>query len=100
MSAPVDVLAVSMTAMRVKWLAHLAAHGETPWGQMPKSDRASNRFTRTKRSATNKTWRPMVEAGLITSRYGQRSFRDLPDHLFTITDAGRAALARVQGGAT
>lgn len=93
----IDVLAVQMTELRIKWLAHLAQHGETPWSRMPKSDKAANRFARVKRAATNLTWRPMVEAGLITSRFGQRNTREQPDHLFAITDAGRAALARVGG---
>lgn len=100
MTAPVDVLAAPLTELRIKWLAYLAAaHGETPWARMPTSDKAANRFTITKRPATHLTWRPMVDAGLITARFGQRNFREVPEWLFTITDAGRAALRAVGGDA-
>lgn len=85
---------IALSPLRLAWLAHLAKFGETPWDRMPKSDKTSNRFTRTKRAATNQTWRPMVEAGWITSRWGQRNFRELPDFIFAITDAGREVLAK------
>jgi DNA-binding PadR family transcriptional regulator len=91
---------MTITPMRAAWLAHLALHGETPWAKMPKSDKRPNRFAKVLRGATNQTWSPMVDAGWITLRCGQRNFREPMDHLFTITDAGRTALARhLEGGA-
>lgn len=81
-----------ITPARLLWLQHLAKHGETPWGRMPK-----NSSNGSPRHMTSKTWRPMVDAGLITSRFGTRHFSEFPDHLFTITDAGRAAIAESLG---
>lgn len=86
MSAP------TLTPLRRAWLEHLARHGETPWGRMPRKATAANRFTRRHAAATNGTWRPMVEAGWIQARYGQRNFREQPDHLFTITVEGLEVL--------
>lgn len=58
-----------ITPARLLWLQCLAKDGETPWGRMPKNSNNGS-----PRHMTNKTWRPMVEAGLITSRYGTDSF--------------------------
>lgn len=80
-----------ITPTRLAWLQHLAKQthkgGEVPWGKMPKSTGAGNR------GCTNQTWRPMLTAGLITARCGQRHFTESTDWLFAITDAGRAAIA-------
>jgi DNA-binding PadR family transcriptional regulator len=48
------------------------------------------------RHMTSKTWLPMVDAGLITARYGQRHYSELPDKLFTITEAGLAVVSQQQ----
>lgn len=79
-----------VTPTRLRWLQHLAKHGETPWGRMPKRDNALG-------AVTNGTWKPMVDAGLITARYGQRGFREPVDWLFSITDVGRAAIDKAEG---
>jgi len=85
----------AMTPTRLLWLQQLAKQGETRWERMPKRKNGLG-------VVTNKTWRPMVNAGLITARYAQRHFSEPMDWLFAITDAGRAAIAQAtsqEGGA-
>jgi hypothetical protein len=82
-----------VTPTRLRWLQHLAKHGESRWERMPKRENGLG-------AVTNATWRPMVAAGLITARYGQRHFSEPTDWLFTITDAGRAAIAKATGSTT
>lgn len=83
-----------ITPARLRWLQVLAEQkhkgGEVPWDRMPKRSNCVG-------SVTNRTWRPMVDAGLITARFGQRHFSEMPDWLFAITDAGRAAIAKATG---
>lgn len=85
-----------ITPTRLRWLEHLAKQshkgGEVPWSKMPGRINGMG-------GATNQTWRPMVAAGLITQRFGQRHFTEPVDHLFAITDAGRAAIAAAKGAA-
>lgn len=80
MSAP------AITATRLAWLRHLAAHGPTPWARMPLK-------VNTRSGVSNQTWAPMRDAGWITAEFKAPDFRRRPDHWFTITDAGRAVLA-------
>ena len=85
-----------ITPARLRWLQHLAKQthkgGEVPWSRMPARENGLG-------ACTSQTWRPMVDAGLITQRFGQRHFTEPVDHLFAITDAGRAAIAKATGGA-
>lgn len=84
----------SMTPTRLRWLQHLAAQRhETPWSKMPKDSTGI-------RSATNQTWVPMRDAGWITVRFASRHYSERSDHLFAITDAGRAAIAKATGRAS
>lgn len=77
----------TITPARLQWLQHLAKFGTTAWGRMPKRSNGLG-------AMTNQTWRPMVAAGLIEAKYHAPTWRDVVDHHFTITDAGRAALAK------
>lgn len=80
-----------ITPTRLRWLQHLATQRhETPWSKMPKDSSGI-------RGVTNQTWGPMRDAGLIAVRFGQRHFSEPSDHQFTITDAGRAAIAKATG---
>ena len=87
-----SVLGTAVSPMRIKWLDYLATNGTTEWEQMPKPE-GHDRHT------SSRTWLPMVNAGWIkteaawhTETPGQRFNR----RNFTITDAGRAVLAKVQ----
>ncbi len=72
-------------------MEHLAKHGETAWDRMP------CKVSRQKVSVTNRTWRPMVMAGLISAEFKETRHRSGLDWHFAITEAGRTALARCGG---
>lgn len=69
---------VKITPPRLSWLIYLDRNGETAWRNMP--------------GAAGTSWQPMVEAGLIESRY----CREAMNRYFKITDAGRQVLAKHQ----
>jgi len=81
---------LAITETRALWLAHLEKFGESAWSAMPK------RRTKQLRPSLvdNGTWNPMINAGLITGEVKdcREKWRGMEWH-FTLTDAGRAALA-------
>lgn len=78
---------IKLTPVRRLWLEKLATSNHpVPWKYMPKRTGCAS-------AVTNQTWRPMIEAGLITGKYECRDFRVGHDWYFEITDAGRALLA-------
>ncbi|HZX32369.1 MAG TPA: hypothetical protein VFF03_13540 [Rhodocyclaceae bacterium] len=75
---------ITLSPARLSWLTALAKTGQwTKWDNMPRRNGSMNPRVA---SITNRTWTPMVDAGLIERRYhmGHNEFR--------ITDTGRAAL--------
>lgn len=82
--------AVKLTPTRLAWLAHLAKFGETAWDRMPARSNGNG-------SVTNRTWAPLVDAGLIEARYYAPNFASRTDYYFKITDVGRVALAKLEG---
>lgn len=84
---------MQLTETKLLWLHHLAKadarQPEVRWEKMPR--------TVTGKTVSNRTWKPMAEAGLITARFGSVYCLDPLDWLFSITNAGRAAIARATG---
>jgi hypothetical protein len=74
-----------MTPCRMRWLLALADCKPKSWARMP--------------YGSNKTWRPMVDAGLISAHYGPVPGKPwIKDQVFTITDAGLNAIGEEPAG--
>jgi len=80
----------AITATRLLWLRCLVKSGELPRAKMPGRVNGLG-------AVTSATWRPMVDAGLITARFGTRHFSQPNDWLFAITDAGRVLFSKLVG---
>ena len=71
-----------LSPTRRAWLEHLAKNGPTGWSAMPKNARG--------RAINRRTWLPLVEFGWCESAWQREPVFDI---IFTITIAGRAAIA-------
>jgi len=69
--------AVNLTPIRLAWLQKLAIDGARDWAHMP-----TNRIGA--RASRALVWGPLIQAGFITEA----------GHIFTITETGRAVLAK------
>lgn len=78
----------SITEVRLRWLQHLAKNGPTSWSRMPRKAGGQ--------SISNQTWRPMVDAGLISAEYRSPNFSQPKDWWFAITEVGTAAIAKAK----
>lgn len=67
---------MTLTTTRLRWLKQLRYGGKTRWGKMPMTVGRRVGFV------SRQTWRPMVDAGLITAEF------DRGDWWFRITADG------------
>lgn len=80
---------IKLTAPRLSWLKALNNSGDwIGWNWLPRRNGTMNYNVP---ALTNRTWVPMVTAGLIERRF------HLGENEFRITDAGRAAIAKATG---